>query len=231
MARRSEPDVGEARRREGARERVRGAEVEEHRADLRRDPRVGDREDLGPAAVAPRTPDGRGRPAAGPEQPAHLAQRPDRVGHVHQPETAQRRRRSCRRRTAAPRRRRARSRRCPAPRSAATRRAASTISPEMSVPTTAPRRPTVSATRKLTSPVPQATSSTRSPGRRASHVEHQGVGRRELGAPAVLVGRGGSVPAVALHAALEPGVHGGHASSPFRRTDARRGIALPKTSR
>jgi hypothetical protein len=55
-----------------------------------------------------------------------------------------------------------------APRSAATRRAASTIAPEMSVPMTAPLRPTASAIRRLTSPVPQATSSTRSPGCRAS---------------------------------------------------------------
>src|SRR3954449_2619495 len=81
-------DLREVRGRERPRQRVPGAEVEEHRADLRRDPRVGDREDLGPAAVAPRTPDGRGRPAAGLEQAAHLAQRPDRVGDVHEPERA-----------------------------------------------------------------------------------------------------------------------------------------------
>jgi hypothetical protein len=46
--------------------------------------------------------------------------------------------------------------------------AASTISPEMSVPTTEPHSPTAAAMRKLTRPVPHATSSTRSPGCRAT---------------------------------------------------------------
>jgi hypothetical protein len=53
-------------------------------------------------------------------------------------------------------------------RSAAPRCAVSTISPEMSVPTTVPSRPTVTAARKLIRPVPQATSSRRSPGRNAA---------------------------------------------------------------
>ena len=82
-------DVGEARGRERPRKHVLRAELEEHGADLGGHPGVRDREDLGPAAVLPGTPDRRGRPAAGPEQAPHLAERADRVGHVHEAQRAQ----------------------------------------------------------------------------------------------------------------------------------------------
>jgi hypothetical protein len=54
------------------------------------------------------------------------------------------------------------------PRAAATVAASCVIRSEMSVPTTDPDPPTASAAGKETSPVPQATSSTRSPGRSAA---------------------------------------------------------------
>ncbi len=83
-----QPDVGEARLRHGARERVPGAQLEEQRTDLGGDARVGDRKDRGPAASLASAPHGGGHAAAGSEQPAHLAQRACRIRHIHEPEGA-----------------------------------------------------------------------------------------------------------------------------------------------
>ena len=65
----------------------------------------------------------------------------------------------------------------------------------------------------------------------ASHLEHQLMGRRELGLPCRLVGGRRPIPAIALDTPLQARIHGGQTSWPLRRTARRSGVAWAKTSR
>ena len=197
-----DPDVGEARRREGAGERVLRAELEEHRADVRRDAGIGDREDLGPAAGAPRTPDRHGRPAAGPKHPAHLASARTGSGTYISPRP-HRAASKLPSRTAAPRRRRARTARGPGP--AQRPREPQPRPSRRRCPCRRPRPPhrPSAATRKCDQPGAAGDVEHALARPQACHVEHQLMGRRELGLPGVLVGRRRPIPAIALDAALQ----------------------------
>ena len=72
------------------RERTGSAEGEEHRADVGGDAGVDDREELGPAAVAPLAPHRHDDAAAGTQRAMHRGDGARRDGHVHQPQRAQR---------------------------------------------------------------------------------------------------------------------------------------------
>ena len=67
-------------------QRITGAQLEEQGAHLGLDPRVDDREDLGPTAMVPGAPDGGHRPSAGTNDAVHLFHGPPRIGYIHQSE-------------------------------------------------------------------------------------------------------------------------------------------------
>ena len=117
------------------------------------------------------------------------------------------------------------------PRAAAARAAASIISPAMSVPTTAPAAPTVSRHSECDQPGSARDVEHALTRPQASHLEHQLMGRRELGLPGGLVGRRRPIPAIALDTPLQARIHGGQTSWPLRRTARRSGVAWAKTSR
>ena len=226
---RSERTSAKPGRLERAREHVLGAEMEEHRADIRGDPGIGDREDLGPAAVAPGAPHRRGGAAARPQQPAHLAERPHGIGDVHQPERAdggieagigQRQRLG----VAALE---ARVRELAQPCAAARRldHLARDVGADDRAFGADRLRGTEADEPGAAGDVEHALA--RPQGR---HVQHQGMRRLELVAPARLVRHDRAVPAVALDAPLQSGIHP-QASLPLTRSARLSAIALPKMSR
>ena len=77
----------------------------------------------------------------------------------------------------------------------------------MSTPSTRPAAPTAAAAANETSPVPQATSRTRSPARSATRASMLGLRQAELRLPEALVVVRRQVPAVALDAPLQPRFH------------------------
>ena len=70
-------------------ERVPGTELEEEGAHLGVDPGVHDGKHLRPSAPAPFTPDRSHRPATGPKDPSHLPDGRLGIGHIHEPQGAE----------------------------------------------------------------------------------------------------------------------------------------------
>ena len=184
-----------------------GPELEEHRAHIALHAALDDGEDVGPAAAGAGAPHRGHRASAGPKHAVHLRQSGGDVRHVHQPERAQRRVERLVRHIVHLFRAEALRVTLPSPRARASSITCSTMRAEMSVASTWPPGPTEWAAGKVTSPVPQAMSITRSSVLERCHLEQPLLRGSQLRGPGLFVDGHGAVPPIALDATLEVGVH------------------------